>query len=96
MHLHKGTCDVITHDDGVPTAYQYFNDPDLGGPDVFMDYCPVIKQSYGGNCRGHDAIKTVLESTKYEEQAGELSRCVEGTFVKSGDPYEHAACLTIV
>ena len=95
MHLHKGYCNLA--DVGtIPSAYQYFSDPDQGGSDPFLDYCPVIKQRSGGNCRGHDLVKSDLEDDKWEEEAGENSRCVEGTFVKSGNPYDHAACVKVV
>jgi len=97
MHLHKGYCNIVDHGAGaIPSAYQYFTNSGEGGSDPFLDYCPVIKQRSGGNCRGHDLTKTDLEDSKWEEEAGENSRCVEGTFVKSGSPYDHAACVEVV
>ena len=37
-----------------------------------------------------------MEDDKWAEESGENSRCIEGTFVKEGDPFEHAACVKVV
>ena len=96
MHLHKGYCNLGDEVEDIPLEYQYFTDPKSGGKDAYIDYCPVIKQRPGGNCRGHDLLETDLESKNYKEEACENCRCVEGTFSDDDDPYEHAACVRVI
>lgn len=91
-HLRKGTCNLITYEDSLPAAFQYFSSPKLGGKDGFLDYCPVVKPSADGNCRDLDSVE--LEED-YGEQAGEDARCVTGNYSKSGSGKEHAACHSV-
>lgn len=42
MHLHKGACNIYEVGN-IPSQYQYFSNPDVGGYDEYLDYCPVIK-----------------------------------------------------
>ena len=96
MHLHKGFCNLDDDIEDIPLEYQYFGDDETGGKDVNIDYCPIIKQRSGGNCRGHDLVKTEFEGDNYEEEACENCRCVEGTFSNDDDPYDHAACVRVL
>jgi hypothetical protein len=95
-HLHKGYCNLEKSLSGIPSDYQYFTSSSWGGSDIYIDYCPVVKQRSGGNCRGHDLVDTELESSKYEEEACEECRCITGTYVKKGDPFEHAGCHKVL
>jgi hypothetical protein len=88
--LNKGACGILAHEE-IPKSYQYFFDVNVGGSDIYLDYCPVIKQTPGGNCRGIDSKSTELNSD-YGEQACENCRCIEGTYSKSNEPHEHVAC----
>jgi leishmanolysin len=90
-NLNKGVCNLVIFDDPLPSQYQYFSNPDKGGSDKYLNYCPVVKQYKGGNCRGLEKTDTVLYSI-FGEEACEDCRCVEGTYVKQGNPKEHAGC----
>lgn len=61
---------------------------------MLLDYCPIIKQRQGGNCRGHDLEDTEIESERWVDEACEECRCFEGDYVKTGSavPFEHAGC----
>ena len=89
MHLRKGYCNLGTYQSALPSAYQYFTDPRMGGSDGYLDYCPIVKPFSNGDCRDPD---TVLLSSDYGEQAGVDARCVTGTYSKSGATAEHAGC----
>ena len=90
MRLNKGYCNL-----GsiflLPEEFQYFSDENLGGTDENLDYCPIVKSTSSGNCRGIGDIKTSVDSD-LGEQVCENCRCVEGTYSKEYEPYEHAAC----
>jgi hypothetical protein len=89
--LNKGVCGIKNYDNMDP-EFQYFDyDSTLGGSDMYLDYCPVVKQYEGGNCRGLEPTPTETESD-YGEQVCENCRCIEGTYSKKNEPHHHAAC----
>lgn len=92
MHVRKGYCSLGSYQSALPSAYQYFADPKMGGSDQFLDYCPVVKPYTNGDCRDPD---TVLLSTDYGEDAGPDSRCITGTYSKSGSIGSHSGCHSV-
>lgn len=48
-----GICNLVTYNQPLPSQFQYFSDPSLGGIDTLSDYCPYTQsntlciQSYG-------------------------------------------------
>jgi hypothetical protein len=91
QRLNKGYCNLGELEDQVPEEYQYFNDSYLGGDDDAFDFCPLVKQAEGGNCRGHDYQETDLNSD-YGEEVCENCRCVEGTYSKNNQAHYHLGC----
>jgi hypothetical protein len=94
QHLSKGTCNLADQTESIPSQYQYFGTTARGGTDPYIDYCPVVKASSDGNCRGIDTEETALDSS-YGEKACENCRCIEGTFGKSKEETVHATCHEI-
>ena len=92
QHLRKGTCNLSSSSETLPLEYQYFRDQTEGGADTYLDYCPVVKPYSNGDCR--DPL-TVLLSEDYAEEAGYQSRCITGTYSKSGSQQEHSACHVV-
>lgn len=90
-HLNKGQCRIGTWNGALPSAYQYFDNPEAGGEDRFLDYCPIVYQNTGGNCRGLEVGEADLNSD-YGEKVCENCRCIEGTYSKKYEPHEHAGC----
>jgi hypothetical protein len=89
--LNKGVCGMANYN-YIDPEYQYFSyDSTLGGSDMYLDFCPVVKQFFGGNCRGLEPTPTQTESD-YGEQVCENCRCIEGTYSKIYVPHNHAAC----
>ena len=89
QHLRKGYCNLGTYQSALPVQYQYFSDPTMGGSDMFLDYCPVVKPYTNGDCRDPN---TVLLTSDYGEAAGPTSRCITGTYSKSGSTAAHVGC----
>lgn len=86
-YLHKGSCSIGYSDD-IPEEYQYFTDENLGGTDVWLDYCPIVKPLPQGDCRrSHHPL-----NPDYGELACENCRCIEGTYSLTGSPHFHVAC----
>ena len=90
-HLSKGYCNLGQWSSALPEAYQYFSDGKTGGQDKYLDYCPIVYQFEGGNCRGLEVVDSKLDS-EYGEKVCENCRCIEGTYAKNFEPYEHAGC----
>ena len=88
-HIRKGTCNLSTFTQSLPSEYQYFTSPAMGGSDAYIDFCPIVKPYTNGDCRDPT---TVLLSQDYGEEAGYDARCVSGTYSKSGNTMEHVGC----
>jgi hypothetical protein len=91
QRLNKGYCNLKQLRDAIIDQYRYFNDARLGGDDEFMDFCPLVKQIPGGNCRGNDDDQTDLNSD-YGELACENCRCLKGTYSKNNPAHYHLGC----
>ena len=89
-HLNKGSCNLGYSDD-IPKEYQYFTDENLGGTDVWLDYCPIIKPIPQGDCRSTLKDSSYL-NPDYGESTCENCRCIEGTYSLSNAPHEHVGC----
>lgn len=89
QHIRKGRCNLGVYSTSLPAYFAYFSDARIGGSDQYLDYCPIVKPQPNGDCRDQD---TVLLQTDYGEEAGYDSRCVTGTYSKSGSTKEHAGC----
>jgi len=50
----KAACQRIDYDADLPTEYQYFGSPSLGGFDSFLDYCPTYEAKPGKLCTDDD------------------------------------------
>jgi hypothetical protein len=79
----KATCDVVTHDDAVPTQFQYFlddtgkNAKHRGGRNGFADFCPVyepLPPSAGGDCTD-DTVAVGGSDFLFGEKHGADARC---------------------
>jgi leishmanolysin len=90
MRLHKARCN-IGEIENIPKEFQYFSNPLLGGSDIHVDYCPVVKPIERGNCRGLEDTSTIIDSD-YGEKVCENCRCVEGTYSKIREAHYHVGC----
>jgi hypothetical protein len=78
----------------VPIHNQYFEKPNIGGSDAFLDYCPVILPRVNGDCR--NPANQPYGDEKYSEKYGKSSRCIEGTFSPYGYyPILHGGCYEV-
>ncbi|CAG9321226.1 unnamed protein product [Blepharisma stoltei] len=94
-HLRKGNCNLNQFHDMLPEPFQYFSNPCLGGKDEYIDYCPVVKPFYKGNCRETNPSMQDINQL-YGEAMCESCRCIEGTYSKSmGSLEHHAICHNI-
>ncbi|RNE96494.1 leishmanolysin, partial [Trypanosoma conorhini] len=79
--LSLGNCDLGRQNQPLPPQYQYFEDPRLGGREVFMDYCPHVTPRAVHGCtngKAHAIIGSFI---------GPNSRCVKGKDLQvSGKP----------
>lgn len=90
----KGACDLQTSTTLLPSLYQYFNDPYLGGTDRFADHCPVVVPDPAQDCTGTISSPEVNNEV-YGETVSRNSRCIEGTFVSetaATPPRSHTSC----
>lgn len=81
-HMAYGTCTIYTYTSDLPSYFQYFSDPKVGG-DQFLDYCPTIRGYSNGRCN------EVREATSNELNVGHYfgvgGRCAMTTnLVKTG------------
>jgi len=82
-HFNKGVgkCNKSKQNKAIPRAYQYFNDPKMGG-DEFANYCPIMKPERDINeetsmCNDQTDM-WLVEMIDYGSQHGPDSRCVLG------------------
>ena len=90
----KGACDLYSGTTLIPSLYQYFNDPYIGGADEFVDYCPVVVPDPMNDCTGTISSPEVNNEV-YGETVCPDCRCIEGTFVSSiasTPPRPHTSC----
>lgn len=89
---YRGTCNLAKLNTLIPTSYQYFNDPYIGGADTLLDYCPIVKPT--ASCRDSSSETT----DAYAEVLCNDCRCLEGTYVlqNSGvNAHYHSGCLEV-
>jgi len=77
-------CDISKWDGNVPSGYQYFEDPSVGGGLQQMDFCPayttIFRFNVGDEVRVLDCTDPILNGKwvqKKDEVFGEDSRCIE-------------------
>ncbi|XUY37378.1 leishmanolysin [Leishmania panamensis] len=88
QRLKIGRCSITTQDDPLPTYFQYFIKPSVGGLSEFMDLCPIIV-GYSNTACNQDpstASPTVKEFSLFSDS----SRCFDGVFTPKHNtgPYE--------
>ncbi|XQJ25222.1 GP63, leishmanolysin [Leishmania guyanensis] len=76
--LKIGRCGIVTYEDPLPTYFQYFIEPQLGGRSDFMDLCPIIVGSSDSACNQDPS--TASPSLKEFNLFSDSSRCLEGAF----------------
>jgi leishmanolysin len=85
-----GECDLTTYTSNLPSYYQYFAQPTVGGSLETADFCPVIQSL-------QDTICQSISSTVYvEDTYGVDSRCFEVQYDGSADAgcYRHRCTST--
>ena len=77
-------CDISKWDGNLPSGYQYFEDPSVGGGLQQMDFCPayttIFRFEVDDNVRVLDCTDPKLDGAwveKGDEVFGEDSRCIE-------------------
>lgn len=89
--LGVGRCILTSHKSNLPTYFQYFSDPRLGGPDPLMDFCPVVEVAEGTMCA---ATTNALKGSVY----GVMSRCVDtpvGFSMDDSAVRQHGICVEV-
>nr|CAJ2468375.1 unnamed protein product [Leishmania braziliensis] len=76
--LKIGRCIIVTHDDPLPTYFQYFTKPSVGGRLTFMDFCPLVI-GYSNTACDQDP-STAPSFFKEFNVFSDSSRCFDGTF----------------
>jgi leishmanolysin len=92
LGLRIGHCDIEEYDTKLPTPFQYFSSPYVGGIDYYLDFCPVVKPYWNGNCR--DIQEDGHAEMDLGESTGYWSRCLEGNY-SLGETRKHATCHTV-
>ncbi|CAC9502068.1 putative leishmanolysin [Leishmania infantum JPCM5] len=86
-----GRCILTSYKSNLPTYFQYFGDPRLGGPDPLMDFCPFVRAADDTMC----AAKTnALKGSVY----GVMSRCVDtpaGFSIDDSAVQQHGICAEV-
>lgn len=90
-HLHVGVCNLKNLTLPVPAFYQWFDDPELGGLDMFNDYCPYVRPLDSKNCRGREVNATLVNPQLYGDEACSDCRCVEGVFQSNSSVKDRVA-----
>ena len=87
----RARCNLRDYSSALPSHFQYFSNPDLGGRDSLADYCPYFAPSSGGFCDDDDTSTAWF----YGEQVGPSSMCFVGTwrFKDSSGDSRHNGCL---
>ncbi|KEG12488.1 surface protease GP63 [Trypanosoma grayi] len=81
--LGLGACDVVVHDQELPSNYQYFTDKRRGGSSDLMDYCPAIMGFTDINCVTE---RIPVGSNIFGSEAGEYSRCFDSNMIAAAFP----------
>lgn len=86
-----GKCIFAYYDSNLPTQFQYFENPRLGGSDPLMDFCPFVGDADDTKCT---AKTNALKGSVY----GIMSRCVDtpvGFSVGGSAVQQHGVCAEV-
>uniref|UniRef100_A0A6B2L0P8 Leishmanolysin-like peptidase n=1 Tax=Arcella intermedia TaxID=1963864 RepID=A0A6B2L0P8_9EUKA len=67
-----GRCNYAQYTAALPSQYQYFSDPAVGGSNNWPDYCPVYQGYSNTYCHDPDGL---VGSTQYGQTYSNISRC---------------------
>lgn len=90
-HTARAFCAIQQYSSALPTEYQYFSSPYLGGYNAFMDYCPVLYAPAQDACASASTQAVAL----YGEATGSGSTCFDGTWRvgSMATSQSHPGCL---
>ena len=94
-HTYKGACNLGYSTVPIPSQYQYFSEPYIGGNDLLADYCPYVLPTNDGSCQDISQVATSIDTINYGESACTNCRCLEGTYVSQFstlNTHYHAGC----
>nr|AAA29243.1 major surface glycoprotein [Leishmania guyanensis] len=74
--LRIGKCAISTYSTPLPTYFQYFTNPALGGLSAFLDYCPFIVGYSNGACNQDPSTAPAL--LKEISLFSDAARCLMG------------------
>ncbi|CAE7223705.1 gp63, partial [Symbiodinium pilosum] len=87
-HLSLGACTNCLHQAALPTRYQHFDDPRLGGIAQYIGYCPTVEPFWSSgqptSCTTGGGVYSAGVSQRFGESHGPASRCVLSTAIVSG------------
>ncbi|OLP87691.1 Leishmanolysin-like peptidase [Symbiodinium microadriaticum] len=86
-HLSLGACTNCLHSSALPTRYQHFDNPRLGGIARYIGYCPTVEPFWFSGRPTTCASSGVYSdrtSQRFGESHGPASRCVLSTATQSG------------
>jgi leishmanolysin len=70
----KGNCEKATYTSFIPPEFRYFSQPNLGGADSEIEFCPVVRPMASEAC-----YQPLLTSTNdFGESFGVNARCITG------------------
>eukprot|EP00163_Fabomonas_tropica_P001677 TRINITY_DN1123_c0_g1_i2.p1 TRINITY_DN1123_c0_g1~~TRINITY_DN1123_c0_g1_i2.p1 ORF type:complete len:795 (-),score=173.69 TRINITY_DN1123_c0_g1_i2:85-2469(-) len=77
----RASCSITQYTSALPTIYQYFTDPTIGGKDQFGDYCPKMTPYSDGDCRIAGNAHSQVDA--YGEQFSTDSRCFASSLLST-------------
>jgi len=75
----RGLCQIGTYNQDLPTEYQYFADPRLGGYDALSDYCPIVVEYSNGACQ--DPANGEDTDVNYGAVHSDLAGCFSSSLI---------------
>jgi leishmanolysin len=75
----KGYCDIVTYSSPLG-YYEHLSNPNQGGPDPYMDYCPIVYDYSNGLC------SDTSNNAKAGERYGPNSACFDSNLSLIGEP----------
>ena len=89
---YRATCNAISYGTALPSHSQYFAQPDKGGQNPYVDYCPYYERLGNGDCQNPGTPTYWF----WGEVSGASSKCMTGTWKSSaaGVPLtQHNGCV---
>jgi hypothetical protein len=71
-----GYCDAVRYTQSLPTYYQHFSDPAIGGSSKWFDYCPIVVGYSDRFCKD-PAAQAEIQNKGYGEAHTSIAACFD-------------------